>query len=268
MDNLHRELAPVSAEAWAQIEEEAARTFKRHLAGRRVVDVRGPGGTALSAVGTGHLSDLDSPGDGVIARQRQVAELVELRAPFTLDRRQIDDVERGSEDADWQPVKDAARQLAFAEDRAVFEGYPAAGIGGIGPGSSNAVQPLPAAATDYPGAIARALSELRTAGVDGPYSVVLSADAYTAVSESVEQGYPVIEHIKRLLSGEIIWAPAISGAIVLTDRGGDFVLHLGQDVSIGYLAHTDREVQLYLQETLTFLMLTAEAAVSLPAAGR
>ena len=51
--------------------------------------------------------------------------LVELRAPFELDRQAIDDVERGAMDSDWQPVKDAARQLAFAEDRAVFEGYAA-----------------------------------------------------------------------------------------------------------------------------------------------
>src|SRR5439155_16315501 len=52
MNNLHRELAPISDAAWAQIEEEASRTLKRYLAGRRVVDVQGPGGTALAAVGT------------------------------------------------------------------------------------------------------------------------------------------------------------------------------------------------------------------------
>jgi len=50
---------------------------------------------------------------------------------------------------------------------------------------------------------------------------------------------------------------------VLTTRGGDFDLHIGQDVSIGYLSHTDRVVRLYLQETLTFLLLTTEAAVAL-----
>ena len=83
----------------------------------------------------------------------------------------------------------------------------------------------------------------------------------TAVSETSDHGYPVIEHIKRLLTGEIIWAPAISGAFALTTRGGDFSLHLGQDLAIGYLSHTDTEVRLYLQETLTFLMLTSEAAV-------
>jgi uncharacterized linocin/CFP29 family protein len=60
-----------------------------------------------------------------------------------------------------------------------------------------------------------------------------------------------------------MWAPAIPGAVVLTTRGGDFELHIGQDASIGYLNHTDSVVRLYLQETFTFLLLTAEAAVAL-----
>src|SRR6202000_2104492 len=130
MHNLHRELAPISDAAWAQIEEEATRTLKRYLAGRRVVDVEGPGGVGLCAVGTGHLKGIDGPGGGGLARQREVKPLVEIRVPFELDRQQIDDVERGANDADWQPVKDAARLLAFAEDQAIFEGYPPAGLGG------------------------------------------------------------------------------------------------------------------------------------------
>jgi len=261
MNNLHRELAPISDEAWGQIEEEAARTFKRHLAGRRVVDVEGPAGLEFAAVGTGRTGAIEPPGEGVQARLRRSVPVVELRAPFTLSRSEIDDVARGSEDADWQPVKDAARQIAFAEDGAVFEGYPSAGIEGIRQGSSNPPVILPADVREYPAAIAQALSQLRVAGVDGPYSVLLSAAAYTEVSETSDHGYPVIQHIKRLLTGEIIWAPAISGAMVLTTRGGDFSLHLGQDLSIGYLSHTDTEVNLYLEETLTFLMLTSEAAV-------
>jgi uncharacterized linocin/CFP29 family protein len=261
MNNLHRELAPISDEAWSQIEQEAARTFKRHLAGRRVVDLEGPSGFDFSAVGIGRTRDVDPPGEGVQARLRQVAPLVELRAPFTLSRDEVDDVARGAQDADWQPVKDAARQIAFAEDGAIFEGYPAAAIEGIRQGSSNPPVILPADVKEYPAALAQALSQLRVAGVDGPYSVLLSAAAYTEVSETSDHGYPVIEHIKRLLTGDIIWAPAISGAIVLTTRGGDFSLHLGQDLAIGYLSHTDTEVTLYLQETMTFAMLTSEAAV-------
>jgi uncharacterized linocin/CFP29 family protein len=265
MNNLHRELAPISDAAWSQIEEEASRTIKRYLAARRVVDVEGPAGMALSAVGTGHLRNLAAPGDGVIARQREVKPLVELRVPFELDRQQIDDVERGAEDSDWQPVKDAARLLAFAEDRAVFDGYAAAAIGGIREGTSNPVLTLPADVRAYPDAIAHALSQLRLAGVNGPYKAVLGADAYTALSESSDHGYPVMRHIKELVEGDIIWAPAITGAFVLTTRGGDFALHIGEDVSIGYLGHDDNKVRLYLEESFTFLLLTTEASVALTA---
>jgi uncharacterized linocin/CFP29 family protein len=263
MNNLHRELAPISDAAWAQIEEEASRTLKRYLAGRRVVDVHGPAGTALSAVGTGHLRTVAAPGDGILARQRVVKPLVELRVPFDLDRQAIDDVDRGAEDSDWQPVKDAAKQIAFAEDRAIFDGYSAADIGGIREWTSNPVMTLPAAVSDYPDAIARALSQLRLVGVNGPYSVLLGADAYTALAETSDHGYPVLEHVRKLVKDEIIWAPAIEGAFVLSTRGGDFDLHLGQDTSIGYLSHTDSVVRLYLQETFTFLLLTSEAAVAL-----
>jgi uncharacterized linocin/CFP29 family protein len=265
MNNLHRELAPISEAAWADIEEEASRTFKRHIAGRRVIDVQGPGGVALSAVGTGHLKKLAPPSDGIIARQREVNPLVELRVPFVLDREQIDDVERGANDSDWQPTKDAARLLAFAEDRAIFEGFAAAGIGGVRKGTSNPIMTLPADVRAYPDVIAQALSQLRLVGVNGPYSVLLSADAYTGLAETRDQGYPVLEHIKRLIDGEIIWAPAIEGAFVLTTRGGDFDFHIGEDVSIGYLSHDDKTVRLYLEESFTFLLLTTEASVALSA---
>jgi uncharacterized linocin/CFP29 family protein len=265
MNNLHRELAPISDAAWGQIEEETSRTIKRYLAGRRVVDVQGPSGTALPAIGTGHLRNLAAPEDGILARQREVKPLVELRVPFELDRQEIDDVERGANDSDWQPAKDAARLLAFAEDRAIFDGYAAAGIGGIREGTSNPVITLPTDIRAYPDVIAQALGQLRLVGVNGPYSVLLGADAYIALSETSDHGYPVLRHIKSLVDGEIIWAPAISGAFVLTTRGGDFGLYIGEDVSIGYLSHNDKTVRLYLEETFTFLLLTTEASVALAA---
>ena len=263
MNNLHRELAPISDAAWAQIELETSRTLKRYLGGRRVVDMPEPGGTALSAIGIGHLHPIDAPAQGIAAGQRQASTLVELRAPFELDRQMIDDVERGAADSDWQPAKDAARQIAFAEDRAIFDGYPAAGVKGIRQGTSNPIVSLPADVRAYPQAIADALGQLRLVGVNGPYAAVFGANEYTALAETSDHGYPVLEHVKRLVEDEIIWAPAIRGGFVMTRRGGDFALHVGQDVSIGYTSHTDTAVRLYLQETFTFLLLTAEAAVAL-----
>ncbi|MBW0016773.1 MAG: encapsulin [Mycobacterium sp.] len=263
MNNLYRDLAPVTEEAWTEIELEATRTFKRHIAGRRVVDVSEPGGPVTAAVSTGRLVDVKAPTDGVVAHLRASKPLVRLRVPFTLAREEIDNVERGSQDSDWDPVKDAAKKLAFVEDRAIFEGYAAASIEGIRATSSNKPLTLPDDPREIPDIITQALTELRLAGVDGPYSVLLSAEVYTRVSETTEHGYPILEHINRLVNGDIIWAPAIDGAFVLTTRGGDFDLQLGTDVSIGYTSHDADSVQLYLQETLTFLCYTAEASVAL-----
>ena len=265
MNNLYRDLAPITELAWAAIELEAARTFKRHIAGRRVVDVSEPGGPVTAAVSTGRLLDVAAPSDGVVSHLRASQPLVRLRVPFTLSRTEIDAVERGSQASDWDPVKAAAKKLAFVEDRAIFEGYSAASIEGIRQTSSNPALTLPADAREVPDAISQALSALRLAGVDGPYSVLLSADAYTAVSETSDHGYPILEHLNRLVDGDIIWAPAIDGAFVVTTRGGDFDLQLGTDVAIGYTSHDADTVELYLQETLTFLVYTAEASVALTA---
>lgn len=190
--------------------------------------------------------------------------MVELRVPFTVTRAAVDDVERGSKDSDWQPVKDAARTMALAEDRAVFEGWESVGITGLRAGSDNDPLALPAAVAEYPDAVSRALTVLRLAGVGGPYALLLGADAYTAVNETTDHGYPILTHLARVLGdGEIVWAPAIQGAVLLSTRGGDFEIHLGQDLSIGYLSHDAETVQLYLQESLTFSLYSPEAAVTL-----
>ena len=263
MNNLHRELAPVSDAAWESIEDEARRTFGLNLAGRKVADVTGPSGLRLAAVPTGHLGGLEPPSAQVTARAYQSQPLVQLRVPFVVDREAVDSVERGAADPDWEPVKEAARQMALAEDTMIFAGYPAAGVAGIAVSSSNRRLRLPAGVTDYPDVISHAVTMLRLAGVGGPYSLLLSPDAYTAVNETSDHGYPVIGHLDRLIDGQVVWAPAVTGAFVVSGRGGDHEIVIGQDLSIGYLSHDDVSVRLYFQESLTFLAHTAEASVVL-----
>lgn len=267
MNNLHRELAPISASAWTQVDQEAARTLKRYLAARRVVDLQGPKGLGLAAVGTGHRRGIAPLGEGIQAALREVTPVVELRVPFKLTRKAIDDVERGSNDSDWQPLKEAAKKIAFAEDRVVFEGYPQAGIAGIRQVASNRKVALPDDIRAYPEAIAEAVSELRLAGVNGPYALLLGADPYTRITGGSDDGYPVLTHIQKLIDKEVIWSPAITGGVVVTTRGGDFDLTIGQDLSIGYLGHSGDEVELYFEESLSYRTQTAEAAVILDPAG-
>jgi len=186
-----------------------------------------------------------------------------VRIPFELDRQAVDDAARGAQDSDWQPVKDAAKIAAFTEDRAIADGYPAAGITGLRPFADHPAMRLPSDPVNFPALVARMATQLKLAGVEGPYHLVLGADAYQALSDAVDHGYPVAAHVARLIDGEVIWAPAISGGVLLSGRGGDYRLQLGQDLSIGYDSHTAEKVRLYFTQSFTFMPYTAEAAVPL-----
>ncbi len=74
-------------------------------------------------------------------------------------------------------------------------------------------------------------------------------------------GYPVLEHLRLITGGPVLWAPTVRGAIVCSTRGGDARLTVGQDASIGYLDHSASAVRLYIEESLAFEVLTPEAAV-------
>lgn len=262
MNNLHRDLAPISDAAWAAIEAEASRSFKRNVAGRRLVDVKGPLGLDVDSVTVGHRTKIDSPSDGIQAYLRQTQPLVELKVPFTVSREAIDNVDRGAEDSDWDSVVRAAADLARAEDQAIFAGFQAAGITGLAEAAP--IIALPGDVRDYPEAISQAINKLRLASVDGPYSVALSAELFALVNETVNDGYPIRQHLLRILTdGDIIWAPALTGAAMVSTRGGDFELTIGQDVSIGYDSHDRDSVDLYFFESFTFQNLTQEAAVYL-----
>ena len=264
MDDLRRELAPITDVAWDEIEDEARTTLKTYLAARKLVDFRGPLGWDHSAVNLGRVREArEAAAEGVQARVRQVQPLVELRVPFELQRSELDDISRGAADADLDPLRDAARRLALAEDRLVFYGYGDGGVRGICPASSHKPVPMVDDESQFPRAVLEAVEALREAGVSGPYAMALSAEAYKRLgSTTAGGGYPVIRHVQRFIDGPIVWAPGLDGAIVLSIRGGDFELVVGRDISLGYLDHDRNVVHLYVEESLTFRVLTPEAAIA------
>src|SRR5689334_16140198 len=265
MNHLHRELAPVADDAWSEIEAEASRTLRHYLTARRLVDFSGPKGWEHAAEPTGRVQDLTpAPSQAITARARAVQPLIELRAPFTMPRAELDAIARGARDTNLDPVVDAARHLALTEDGAIFEGYEAGEIGGIGQCSPHPSIGITDNYDDYPSLVARAVATLQRAGIGGPYAIALGPRCYTGVVETTEHGgYPLLEHLRLILGGPALWAPAVDGAIVLSTRGDDYELTVGEDVSIGYLAHDATNVELYLEETFTFRVLTPDAAVPL-----
>jgi uncharacterized linocin/CFP29 family protein len=265
VNHLLRELAPISSEAWAAIDEEASRTLRHFLAARKVVDFSGPHGWTHSAETLGRVDELrTAPTAGVEAAIRRLQPLAELRTPFELSRRELEAIDRGSLDYDLQSVIDAAREAATAEDAAVFHGYEAAGVKGISESSPHAPVVISDNYNEYPRTVARSVATLQAAGIGGPFAIALGPRCYTGVIETTEHGgYPVLEHIRLILGGSVVWAPAVDGAIVVSLRGGDFQLTCGQDFSVGYLEHDADRVRLYLEESITFRAHSPEAGIAL-----
>ena len=264
MNHLLRELAPVPEGAWREIEAEARRTLEHFLTARRVVDFAGPAGWEHDAVARGRVVEVsDAPG-GVRARARAPLPLIELRTEFSLERWVLDALDRGASDVDLEPVIEAAHRLAAAEDEIVLGDETFAGMAGLGAASPHTAIPIGDDWSLIPRAVAAAIQVLRDAGVGGPYAVALGSDAYTGVVETTEMGgYPVLEHLRLISGGPVLWAPTVNGAIVLSTRGDDARLTVGQDAAIGYVGHDDAAVRLYLEESLAFEVLTSEAAVRL-----
>jgi uncharacterized linocin/CFP29 family protein len=270
MNNLFRELAPIPKPAWDEIEKEATRTLKTMLAARRVVDFVGPKGFDLSSVGTGRADPIEAPPScSIQARLREVQPLVEFTAPFEVLRSEIDAIDRGAKDPDLDSVIAAARQIAIAENAAVFHGYPAAHIRGMGQVEKGAKGlSIGDDYGTYPAAITSAVNRLRDGGVEGPYAVVLSESGYANLLKTTKDGYPVLEHVRRIVDGPLVWAPGLEGALVASLRGGDFELTVGRDFSIGYLDHDEEVVRLYIEESFTFRLLSPQAAMPLAYAGK
>jgi len=266
MNHLLRSLAPISDSGWNMLDEEARQRLQPALAARRLVDFSGPHGWEYSATNLGRVGPLASaPCDGVTGLQRRVLPLVEVRADFDLSRDELRDADRGAEDADLETLDKAAHQLAVAENKAVFHGWHGA-MAGIEETSPHAPIPLGDVPDNYRRPVAAAVERLLHSGISGPYGLALGGEQYLSVVEGAEAGgYPLLEHLRKILEGPVVWAPGVGGAVVLSLRGGDFLFESGQDLSIGYDSHDADSVHLYLQESFSFHVATPEAAVMLTA---
>ena len=266
MNHLLRSIAPISDDGWKMLDDEARQRLAPALAARKLVDFSGPHGWDYSATNLGRTAPLASaPCEGVTGLQRRVLPLVEVRADFELALEELRAADRGADDADLETLDKAAHQIAVAENKAVFHGWHGA-LTGIGEAALHKPIPLGAKSDDYPRPVAAAVELLLHNGISGPYGLALGGEQYQQVAQTAEHGgYPLLEHLHKILDGPIVWAPGVAGAVVVSLRGGDFVFESGQDLSIGYTSHDAEAVRLYLEESFSFHVATPEAAVVLSA---
>jgi uncharacterized linocin/CFP29 family protein len=266
-NHLLRSHAPISDGNWTLLDDEARERLSAALAARKLVDFLGPFGWEYSATNLGRVTGVSAaPCAGITALARRVLPLAEVRADFAISRAELRDDDRGAEDADLEPLDDAAHRMAVAENKSVFHGWPEVGIVGLSEASPHQGLTLGEDADSYPRPVARAVEQLLQSGIGGPYALALGSDEFTRVSETAEHGgYPLRDHLRKILDGPVLWAPGVSGAVVLSQRGGDFLFESGQDLSIGYLDHNREVVNLYLEQSFSFHVATPEAAVPLKA---
>jgi uncharacterized linocin/CFP29 family protein len=258
MDILKRNLAPLSDQAWLMIEDQAKKILTGNLSARSAVDFDGPHGWELASINLGRVSFAETGViEGVLYGGRKVQPLIEVRVPFALNLEEMDAVSRGLKAPDLDALEVAARKAAHFEEKAVYRGFKEGGIAGIISSSSHTPLSLKKDPGSFPDLVEEGIMALKKDGIAGPYLMILGTVPYQVLMQGDEKGYPLKRRIEDLLGGAVLWSPALKGGILLSSRGGDFILTVGQDFSIGYSSHDAQNINLYVTESFTFQVLAA-----------
>jgi uncharacterized linocin/CFP29 family protein len=263
MDILKRNLSPISDAAWAEIDEQARRVLRANLSARKFVDFNGPLGWDYTAATIGRLNISESEKKNEVRYGIfDVQPLVETRVEFELNTWELDNVDRGAKDIDFDALDRAGRNIASFEEQAVYQGLKEGRITGLQGAAEHAAVPLKTGEPgEIMGSLSKALSSFNAAAVEGPYALVCGPEVWSALDTVSTQGYPLRDRVERLLGGQIILNPGNHGNYLVSLRGGDFELTVGQDLSVGYIGHTGSTVTLYFAETFTFRVISPEAIV-------
>lgn len=262
MDILRRSLAPISQDAWNEIEEQAKIVLTNVLTARKFVDVDGPHGIDHAAVNLGRLELPEGQKeDEVRFGINRVQPLMETRKSFKLDIWELDNAVRGAEDVDLEGLENAAKQIAEFEENAIYNGFDKSCIKGLNSASDHETMTFPEEDKKILKTIADAINKMKESSVEGPFTLVLGTEKWQKIMVH-GGGYPLYKQVQDLMGGEIILNPSIKEGYLLSTRGGDFKLTLGQDFSIGYESHNEKEVQLFLTESFTFQVLEPAAVIA------
>ncbi|PKL28638.1 MAG: bacteriocin [Spirochaetae bacterium HGW-Spirochaetae-2] len=259
MDILKKELAPLSTRVWEEIESRAAEILRSRLSARKVVRVDGPKGWNFTAVPEGRLDLVDDTGD-VKAGVFRVAPLSEARVRFTLNRWEMDNLNRGAKDIDLHSLDAAVEKIADFEEKAIYHGFKAGGIVGLSESAVHKPVVFGKDGSSIMESVSVALITLRASHAQGPCTLVVGTKAWMALNKEI-QGIPLVERIERLIGGSVVHSLAIDGAFLLPYDNENLELTIGQDFAIGYESHDTKDVTLFLTESFTFRVLDPNLVV-------
>jgi uncharacterized linocin/CFP29 family protein len=262
MEWLRRGAAPLSQKVWKEIDGLAAAMFKQTVVARRIVDFDGPRGWnhVASQLGTFKPAQATSASGRVRFLLPDVMLLTEIRADFKIEWADIDIFERVGPTLEGKDIEEAARETALAEDALVFFGT------SVSPGLLGHQDTPRIALSDWsiPGRVVfdllAAVQRLDTLGVKGPYEAVMSPQHYYSYLGHMGEGgaYPAAKQLGIVIE-KVYSSPVIEGAVLFSTRGGDFLVTVGGDFTVGYRWHDDTAVYLFCVETIAAQLLSPEA---------
>ena len=250
---LYRELAPISNEAWEEIDEKAREVLKSYLSGRKVVNVNGPKGLDFNVISEGRLINIEKEND-ICYGNYQVLPLTESRIEFEMSRWELDNIGRGAKDVDYEPLEKAMETIGLFEENAIYNGLDKAAIVGLNNSIKSEPIPFGNEPTAMMEAITKGLIRLRKVYQQGPFSLVVNKEIYKRIL-SKETAYPLDERIKDLIGGKIIFSHVIDGGYLLPHDHEDLELTIGGDFSIGYQSHNSEKIRFFARESFTFRVL-------------
>ncbi|WFA08263.1 family 1 encapsulin nanocompartment shell protein [Tissierella sp. Yu-01] len=256
---LYRELAPISNEAWNEIDERAEEVLKSYLSARKVVKVNGPKGLDFNVITEGRLTNIHELENKLCYGTYQVQPLTETRVEFEMSRWELDNIARGAKDVDYEPLEISLKEIALLEENAIYNGLEKAMIKGIDQYSKVTI-PFGNDPTSIMEGITKAIIQLKKDYESGPFTLVVSEEAYKRIL-SKETAYPLDERIEKLIGGKIVFSHVINGAYLLPYDHDDLELTIGRDFSIGYQSHDAEKIRFFATESFTFRVLNPDLIV-------
>jgi uncharacterized linocin/CFP29 family protein len=256
---LYRELAPISNEAWNEIDKRATEVLKSYLSARKVVKVNGPKGLDFNVITEGRLTNIHKLENNLCFGTYQVQPLTEARVEFEMNRWELDNIARGAKDVDYEPLETAMKEIALLEEKAIYNGLEKAMIKGIDQHAKVTI-PFGNDPTSIMEAITKGIIQLRKSFEPGPFTLVVNEEAYKRIL-SKETAYPLDERIEKLIGGKIVFSHVVNGAYLLPYNHDDLELTIGQDFSIGYQSSNPEKIRFFATESFTFRILNPDLIV-------
>lgn len=261
MNILKKSIAPITDRAWNEITDRTRQILRTYLTARKFVDIEGPTGLEQGGISTGRLIVPENqPADGVNYGIREMLPFVEIRKPFELDLWELDNIERGAKDVDLTPLEEAAKEIAFFEEKVIYEGFEPIKINGLEQASENPSVNIPKNTNAFLKELGKQIIHLSQNGVEGPYSLVITSAEWLELVK-LSEGYPIQKQLTEILGGKLIINHSNKHSFLVSERGGDYELVQGQDITLGYDTHDTQNVKLYLTASFTFRVLSPEAVV-------